>query len=485
MTAPVENLVQRLHARRSGRGWLAKCPAHDDREPSLSIDEGADGRALLKCHAGCATDDVLAALGMTPRDLFPATYPQPSGNGATKVAPLFDWSACVEEFSQKHLERLATWRGYSPEFCSWLHENKLVGLYKGCIAFPVHDCSRAVIGAHYRHWDDDGSWRYPHGIKTAPLIIGELVAGQPVHIFESQWDGFAFMDESGERGGIIITRGASNGRLVADAIPERAKVYVWPQNDSAGEKWQRDICANTDAAVKRADIPAPHKDLNEWTLNGGTANDLLAAIVNAETIRTVEGFEGFETGQELEDENKDPFPLSSLPPLVEAMAKEVCATERVPESLAGCCALGILSASIGAGLEIQSAANRVTRGNVYVLASAESGSGKAETFRHMARPFQQFEIERVNAWREQDRADLVTRRTLVEVAIKKLKKKYAQACGDINAELKAYQLEVEELEKRLHAPILSCEDVTSEKLAILLSENDEQLASLSATHCRS
>jgi hypothetical protein len=162
------------------------------------------------------------------------------------------------------------------------------------------------------------------------------------------------------------------------------------------------------------------------------------------------------------------------------MAKEVCATERVPESLAGCCALGILSASIGAGLEIQSAANRVTRGNVYVLASAESGSGKSETFRHMAKPFQQFEIERVNAWREQDRADIVTRRTLVEVDIKKLKKKYAGKCGDISAELKAYQLEVEELEKRLHAPILSCEDVTSEKLAILLSENDEQLASLSA-----
>jgi len=60
----------------------------------------------------------------------------------------------------------------------------------------------------------------------------------------------------------------------------------------------------------------------------------------------------------------EPFPLHCLPPLVEAMAKEVCATERVPESLVGCCALGILSASVGAGLAVQSASNRVTRGNM-------------------------------------------------------------------------------------------------------------------------
>ena len=74
MSAPLENLVQRLDARRSGKGWIAKCPAHDDRKPSLSIDEGTDGRALIKCHAGCSTDDVISALGLTRRDLFPALH---------------------------------------------------------------------------------------------------------------------------------------------------------------------------------------------------------------------------------------------------------------------------------------------------------------------------------------------------------------------------------------------------------------------------
>jgi hypothetical protein len=39
--------------------------------PSLSIAEGDDGRALLYCHGGCATADVIAVLGLQMRDLFP------------------------------------------------------------------------------------------------------------------------------------------------------------------------------------------------------------------------------------------------------------------------------------------------------------------------------------------------------------------------------------------------------------------------------
>jgi hypothetical protein len=53
------------------RGSAAQCPApdHDDRNASLSIDQGRDG-AVLNCHAGCATDVVLDALGMSAADLF-------------------------------------------------------------------------------------------------------------------------------------------------------------------------------------------------------------------------------------------------------------------------------------------------------------------------------------------------------------------------------------------------------------------------------
>ena len=70
MTA-MDNVLDRLErARRSGNGWVARCPAHEDRSPSLSVREGADGRVLVYCHAGCRTDDVVAAIGLSMRDLF-------------------------------------------------------------------------------------------------------------------------------------------------------------------------------------------------------------------------------------------------------------------------------------------------------------------------------------------------------------------------------------------------------------------------------
>ena len=52
-------------------GWIAKCPAHDDNNPSLSIAKGNDNHILLKCHAGCKTEDVLAAKGLTWKDIMP------------------------------------------------------------------------------------------------------------------------------------------------------------------------------------------------------------------------------------------------------------------------------------------------------------------------------------------------------------------------------------------------------------------------------
>lgn len=56
--------------RKNANGYLARCPAHVDRTPSLSIGEGDDGCVLVKCHAGCELDDILAALDLEARDLF-------------------------------------------------------------------------------------------------------------------------------------------------------------------------------------------------------------------------------------------------------------------------------------------------------------------------------------------------------------------------------------------------------------------------------
>lgn len=66
----VEELLPRLDAvRRSSRGYEARCPAHEDKSPSLAIKEGERG-LLVKCWAGCTLDEVTAAIGLRVADLF-------------------------------------------------------------------------------------------------------------------------------------------------------------------------------------------------------------------------------------------------------------------------------------------------------------------------------------------------------------------------------------------------------------------------------
>ncbi len=69
----VDNLLQHLDkVKCTGRGtWSARCPAHEDRGPSLTIAEKDDGRILLHCFAGCDVHDVLAAVDLDISDLFP------------------------------------------------------------------------------------------------------------------------------------------------------------------------------------------------------------------------------------------------------------------------------------------------------------------------------------------------------------------------------------------------------------------------------
>jgi putative DNA primase/helicase len=57
-----EAIAKALGGRKAGSGWTARCPAHDDRTPSLSIQDADDGKVLVRCHAGCEQERVLAAL---------------------------------------------------------------------------------------------------------------------------------------------------------------------------------------------------------------------------------------------------------------------------------------------------------------------------------------------------------------------------------------------------------------------------------------
>lgn len=66
----IEGLLPRLQAvRRTSRGYVARCPAHADKSPSLSIRE-TDDKILLHCHAGCKPTSICEAVGLSLKDLF-------------------------------------------------------------------------------------------------------------------------------------------------------------------------------------------------------------------------------------------------------------------------------------------------------------------------------------------------------------------------------------------------------------------------------
>ena len=64
------NGLQKLK-RTGNSSWMACCPAHDDRSPSLSIKDNGDGKVMLRCFAGCETIDVLGAIGLDWDDVMP------------------------------------------------------------------------------------------------------------------------------------------------------------------------------------------------------------------------------------------------------------------------------------------------------------------------------------------------------------------------------------------------------------------------------
>lgn len=94
-SATIEPVLSHFEGvRRNGDHHVARCPAHDDHNASLSISTGRDGRVLLKCHAGCAAELILAAAGLAWKDLFPPRDENNNGhksNGQQRIVATYDY----------------------------------------------------------------------------------------------------------------------------------------------------------------------------------------------------------------------------------------------------------------------------------------------------------------------------------------------------------------------------------------------------------
>ena len=142
MTTSFAELVHSLNARQSGGTWMAKCPAHEDRNPSLAIVE-KDGKPLVRCHAGCDQSDVIAALrdlglwqkpghqnGKVSPGARPAkTSPRPAGDGRRQlerdgwiVAAEFAYGKNLRKVRFEHRSGVQAGKGRPAKTFRWEHQ---------------------------------------------------------------------------------------------------------------------------------------------------------------------------------------------------------------------------------------------------------------------------------------------------------------------------------------------------------------------------
>lgn len=252
----------------AGGGWACRCPAHDDQSPSLSIHAGDDGRALVKCHAGCSVNDVCGALGLRPADLF---APDPSRRNGH--APKTRRRGDGDETSQKPARD-----GGSVTVASDANPNA------GGRTFP--SARDAVAELERRHGPRSATWRYhnaggdpvglvvrwntPTGKDVRPVsrladgsgwIIGGMPTLRPLYglpdLLATPAGSRVYVTE-GEKAadaaravGLVATTSphGSESAGKADWSPVAGRdVVILPDHDDAGERYADDVARRATAA---------------------------------------------------------------------------------------------------------------------------------------------------------------------------------------------------------------------------------------------
>jgi hypothetical protein len=245
--------------------------------------------------------------------------------------------------------------------------------------------------------------------------------------------------------------------------------------------------------------PPTHKDANDWTGAGVSSTDLEEAIRTATAVILPDTSERLdsvdlhaprrraivELPSETEESPPTPFPVDLLPPKMGGIVAAVARAERVPLALPGVAALSVASAAIGAGLEVVSGPNRVTRANLFLIASAESGSGKSETFRLIAAPLVDHQARVLSQWRDKTGPAMQSEIAVLKREAAKLEKKAANTTETAERDRQLGELQyrlarIEELQRRAAMPCIIAQDVTTERLAVLLEQSREVMFSTSA-----
>lgn len=200
----IDTVLDRLKMwRSSGDGFAVRCPAHADWNPSLSINETADGSVLIKCHAGCLTEEILEVLGLKYAHLYTSEYARRFGrrkcqHPARSVGYRLPTEVAIdrEKFAKILTDsRIDDDDEYMPlcratGLCVQACIEFGLGVRGSRFVFPERDDQLLPVGVVYR-WLNGKKSCHPNSIRglTIPIVNREFKG--PLYVAEGATDAMA------------------------------------------------------------------------------------------------------------------------------------------------------------------------------------------------------------------------------------------------------------------------------------------------------
>ena len=162
---PLERLLRLLPSvKKSGKGYSAKCPGHDDQNASLSISTGEDGCVLLKCHAGCEAKQIVSAVGLSLADLFPKSSKKKGGGGNKASRKPFEHS----NSSGLTLAEYSLSKRISVDFLRSIVASDVKYLGSNAVRFEYKDAKGDLLAVRFRLGMTGDRFRWRRSDKVQP-----------------------------------------------------------------------------------------------------------------------------------------------------------------------------------------------------------------------------------------------------------------------------------------------------------------------------
>jgi hypothetical protein len=375
---PLETLLARLtDAKKSGAGWSARCPAHGDRRASLSIAQGDDGTALVKCHAGCETSAILAAVGLELRDLFPPKVgPTPIRNGKpTPGGRLFATAnEAVAELERRHGKRSALWTYHDAQ-----------GEPFGVVV-RWDTASGKDIRPVARHAD---GWRISAMPDPRPLYgLPDLAGARRVVICEGE----KAADAARSLGYTATTSaGGSQAAGKTNWRPLAGKeVWIMPDNDAPGRGYADTVAGiltkvTPTPAVRIVELPdlPDGGDIVDWINAHGDAAEPETLRAEIETL--AQAVEPWRPGH-TDDLAYRPFPVDALPAPIRGFVDAGARAIGCDPSYLALALLTAIGAAIGNTRRLELKRGWLVPPILWGAIVGESGTAKTPAFRLVMRP---------------------------------------------------------------------------------------------------